>query len=339
MYILRLFEAGLLPRNLHFVLWTLFSNWIEELFIGLAAQYGELKREANVSTFAFLNGTGLVDLFKRKAGSWNRIIYHFEMTSNVQQVWLVDQLPYNKGYRVYMSNNDAFSLHAWLTPGNFSQLNASNLLVWKKAINNMREFLKKWSAHPSNIPAQLRPWNDFVQNYSMSDVKRNLQKAWDAFGKGMVLSQNVFFEKYLMKLGNLTDAMTNIAGTSTHWTQKLQDDWINLFGSPNPTVYPGLPYNTYDVGSFKNSSSLAYRMIEIDELTESSCPAHMSIMREFLQRMPMTSARPFTHASTTKGTTLVIKQTTVPIGSSAIGGEPAIFLVILAALSFIAFYV
>ena len=89
-------------------------SWIAEILQGLSDQYIELSHRNNSGTRAagFVNVTGwnIVDLFNKNAGSTRRILYKFQIVGPLDHVWLVEQLPYGGGYRVYQSYNNAYSL-------------------------------------------------------------------------------------------------------------------------------------------------------------------------------------------------------------------------------------
>ena len=89
-------------------------SWIAEILQGLSDQYTELSHRNNSGTQAagFVNVTGskIVDLFIKNVGSTRRILYKFQIVGPLDHVWLVEQLPYGGGYRVYQSYNNAYSL-------------------------------------------------------------------------------------------------------------------------------------------------------------------------------------------------------------------------------------
>ena len=265
------------------------------------------QNRGNMSDFANVTGQQLLDIFTKNIGSWKRILYHFRIASHVQNVWLVEQLAFGRGYRMYMSNADAFSLKAWLasTDVDLKTLRGQDVSVWTNAKRMSNDFLKQYNAsltNLENIPAQFRPWMESIRDYNISQADRNLQKAWTPFGKGAIMSKADFFGQYLAMLRKLTDSLAVVSGTSNHWTKELQEDWIKLFGSPNPMVYPGLPYNTYSMGaSLKHP--LTVRVIPIEESREASCPSNMALLRTFVMTgTPTQTPRPTWTVSTPKPT-------------------------------------
>ena len=42
----------------------------------------------------------------------------------------------------------------------------------------------------------------------------------------------------------MTEEIKPLVNTTKPWTQKLHDQWIHLFASPNPLCYPDVPFNT-----------------------------------------------------------------------------------------------
>ena len=89
-------------------------SWIAEILQGLSNQYTELTARNNSGTVmaGFINVTGskIVDMFHKNIGSTKRILYKFQIVGPLDHVWLVEQLPYGGGYRVYQSYNNAYSL-------------------------------------------------------------------------------------------------------------------------------------------------------------------------------------------------------------------------------------
>ena len=300
-----------------------YSNWIEEILRGLASQYSQLKQESKGNMTGFMNVTGkqLTDLFTKNAGSWKRILYHLKMASHAEKVWVVEQLAYGRGYRVYISNDDAFSLKAWLTTGDLSALHGTDVFMWKFTLSGSSKNL-------TNVPAHLKPWMEFLRDYNISQVDQNLQKARNVFGRGVILTKTAFFDQYLAKLAKLADSLSAIVGTSNLWTKELQDLWIAIFGSPDPRVYPGVAYNFYKGGDAQKNP-LAVRVLEIDELSEANCPAHMNLLKSFL-RSGMTSPKP---PSTTRLTTTTRNPTTIKDGAATVvrpGFVIMLFAVVLA---------
>ena len=278
-----------------------------------------------MSGFKNITGNQLLGLFNRNAGSWKRILYHFRITSYVENVWLVEQLAYGKGYRLYMSNMDAFSLKAWLSKASLSNFSKRDVYTWTHAKERMMDYIVR---HPSPSPSKplLASWSSYVLGYNMTHVTQNLETARDVFGKGMIVSKTMFFNQYLPMLMKLTDSITTLIGTANPWTRELQQIWIKLFGTANPAVYPDLPYNTFSGAAQKHP--LAVRVFMIDELTETKCPAHMSVLRRFLN-LGKTTSMPFTTRLTTLGK---------DPAAGATGIEPAITLTFISTLLAFVYY-
>ena len=268
---------------------TLFSNWIDEILQGLSIQFNDLRKQSQGNMSGFTNITGrkqLLDIFTKHSGSWKRLLYHFSIASHTKNVWIVEQLSYGKGYRIYMSNADAFSINAWLSPtvNDLNKLRGKEIFVWTNAKGMSNNFLKRYSASLDKlggVPVHLRPWMESIRDYNISQVDKNLQKAWKPFGGGAVIPRTIFFDQYLAVLGRLTDSLISLVGTSNPWTKELQENWIKLFGSPNPMLYPGVAYNTYS-GGIARKHPLSVRITTIDELNEANCPTNMMILRKFI---------------------------------------------------------
>ena len=96
-----------------------YRSWISEILQGLPNQFTELtimrSSEDEEAGFFNLTGSKVIDLFNRNAGSAERILYKFEIVGTLDHVWLVEQLAYGGGYRVYQSYNNAYSLKVILS--------------------------------------------------------------------------------------------------------------------------------------------------------------------------------------------------------------------------------
>ena len=42
---------------------------------------------------------------------------------------------------------------------------------------------------------------------------------------------------------NLTTSIRSLIGKTDLWTERLHEEWIELFGSPNVFVYPNTPFS------------------------------------------------------------------------------------------------
>ena len=144
----------------------------------------------------------------------------------------------------------------------------------------------------NNLPSHLvamKPWLLFIKNYNLSRVDANLKKSWSKFGQGKIIAKDVFFKDYLYTLGNLTEAIIPLVSTTKSWTQELHDKWILLFGSPNPVLYPGFPFNQL-TSQYSQRYALEVKELKIndsaspgrDSIAEANCRANADIIQKSL---------------------------------------------------------
>jgi hypothetical protein len=77
----------------------------------------------------------------------------------------------------------------------------------------------------------------------MKDVIANLLKSLGNYGGTWILSSDDFFNNYLAKNAKLTKYLKDNDKTTNPFSQEYWDLWIELYGSPNPVYYPGMPFN------------------------------------------------------------------------------------------------
>ena len=168
----------------------------------------------------------------------------------------------------------------------------SDIVVWQD-VRKVSQFLKLHGGSMSdlnNLPSHLvpmKPWLLFIKNYNLSRVDANLKKSWSKFGQGKIIAKNVFFKDYLYTLGNLTEAIIPLVSTTKSWTQELHDKWILLFGSPNPILYPGFPFNLltpkYRTFGLEVKELRIYHSASTTHvITEANCRANADIIQKSL---------------------------------------------------------
>ena len=116
---------GLTSREICVYLLPLSSirSWEAELLQGLRRQYQEIKIKYpngkpinyDASGYHIETGQKIVDLFTRNLENKHRILYLMEIVGPLDHVWMIEQLPNGKGYRIHQSYNNAYSLKAWLS--------------------------------------------------------------------------------------------------------------------------------------------------------------------------------------------------------------------------------
>ncbi|WP_437915026.1 hypothetical protein WME73_05800 [Sorangium sp. So ce302] len=233
-------------------------SWVTEVFEGLGRQYTEYKYDDGIdgsdAGYEVYIGDDLITFFLSRSYSSRRIIYHVRHTGTEDHVFTIEQLPYARGYRVYQSYADAYSLKAWLstaTAGLF-EADTGEIMVWRGLQASASYTLMLLSGGQASLdnldslPAELevaRPYFEYVRDYDEEAVMANFEKAWQKYGAGRVLDEAEFFCDYLPKLAKLSVYFSENDHESSPFPQEIWDTWIELFGSPNPLHFPGVPHN------------------------------------------------------------------------------------------------
>jgi len=254
------------------------SEWIGELFEGLKSQYPVYKAGGSGDNYAPNTAAGYVGavgadltaLFRKYADSPSAHNFYMYHGGAADHVWQVSQLPRGQGYRVYQSYNSVYSLKAWLAPATVD-LNTywssdpsrgdvvPNLRLYNTADQTVRSltngtFNITTLPSPEMIPNPLlqmiamfvQYWR--VQSVDKTTIIRDLANSKSKYGNGVIIPKDKFFSGYLAKLANLTTWYDEVAGKTpggkpTIVPKDMFDLWTELFGSPNPTLAPGVPFN------------------------------------------------------------------------------------------------
>lgn len=234
------------------------AGWINELLFGLEDQFVEFKEGEVPAGFEELYGTDLIQLFEDHADLPNRVIYTLRQGGSQDHVWIVEKLPGRQdgsvrgSYRVYQSYHWAYSLKAWLAEPDRGDemLENGNIVGFDKFRALMNEQIKAMSGgaadlyHLDDLPAPmapLRPFAQFVVDYTDEDAVNNFATSRRAFGGRM--RAPYFFSEYLARLGDITGWLREHDNTDELFSPEVYSDWQLLFGSPDPTVFPNLPAN------------------------------------------------------------------------------------------------
>ena len=276
-----------------------------------------------------MSSNQLLEIFQNNSALSGRVLYHFSLDWQQKVFWVVEQLSFGRGYRVYQSNQDAFTQNAWLQRNDISPLGSSDLFTWSRVRSEANGFLQRYGASLSNlvnVPASLKPWMMSIRDQNMTQVNETFRKSWSSFGKGRILPKAWFFEHYLTPLSKLNSALSSLAGTSKAWNPELQKEWSMLFGSPNPWMYPGVPVDSYN-GSILRRDPLQLRVSKISAQAEANCPLNVAIIRRSTELL-RTTPRPTTAESTVR----VVVTTKGNPRDTAAGNNPAFMLVALSTL-------
>ncbi|XP_057307777.1 uncharacterized protein LOC130645714 isoform X1 [Hydractinia symbiolongicarpus] len=266
-------------------------DWLMEMAFGMKNNYNELKNNlVSHAAAGYVDATGakLRTLFDSKLGSSVRTFYEMQIVGPLDHVWLIEQLPDSRGYRVYQSYNGAYSLYAWMNTdaSKFSELwDKKEIIYWQKVYDQAAAFLKSKGLDIEkldNLPSMLnwmKPWLTNIKKYNKTGIIENLKKAWMNFGAGKTVSQKDFYEKYLLVLADMTEQIKPLVNTSKPWTQKLHDQWINLFASPNPLCYPDVPFNTL-TATLPQDYKLEVKVVEIDMALEFGISKRANVLKK-----------------------------------------------------------
>ena len=234
-----------------------------------------------------VTGQKVIALFDQHLSSSNRILYKFQIVGPLDHVWMVEQLPNSGGYRVYQSYNNAYSLKAWLAKGNLTTMLGTDIIIWHDVIKMADNMLK--AANGSiydldNLPAQfvpLKPWLMHIRDYNLTQVEAELRKAWTVIGQGRIMTKDYFYKNYLTKLANMTEAIIPFVSTTRIWTRELHEQWTELFGAPNPVLYPGYPFNTL-TALYSQNFALEVKPLVINASDEKECASNAKILNDSL---------------------------------------------------------
>ena len=98
-----------------------------------------------------------------------------------------------------------------------------------------------WKKSPL-IPESYKPFIQYVKDYKQATAVNNFKRAWNKYGKGQVIPWSSF-ETYLNTLADMTAYFKKVDNTATLFSEKVWNDWIDLFASPNPVHFPNFPTN------------------------------------------------------------------------------------------------
>ena len=202
---------------------------------------------------------------------------------------MVEQLPYGGGYRVYQSYNNAYSLKAWLSAGDLMALRGTDIIISHDVIKMADSMLKAGNASMSDLDhlppqfAPLKPWLVHIRDYNLTQVETEFRKAWTVFGQGRIMDHGYFYNNYLRKLLNLTESIAPLVSTTKPWTKELHEMWTELFGAPNPVLYPGYPFNTL-TKQFSQNYALEVKVLAINANDERKCDSNAKILQESVVR-------------------------------------------------------
>ncbi|XP_066910687.1 uncharacterized protein [Clytia hemisphaerica] len=252
------------------------SDWLSEIFQGLGNQYEELmqlKKKLSAGYTAISNSKDeLFQYFDKYESDDNSYFFKMRIEGAFPRQWIIEKLSYRRGYRIYQSGDDAFSLKAWLTTKyNMFDFKTQSfwrnryLMVWEANKKRIEQRLKETGRSLDDMDAineQIRPWMRYVRDYNRDEARKNFEKSWNAFGAKRILSQKQFQEEYLGLLHNVTSQMQPYFKDNTLlWTQEIFNSWIGLFGTPNHYCYPDVPFNAAEANTLPNFLRLKIKVV------------------------------------------------------------------------------
>lgn len=192
-------------------------------------------------------------------------------------------MPSGAGYRIYQSYFQAYSLKAWLSNSTVGLFDADfgDIMVFGELKEQVNIIIQKFTNNKHNLtsgfenatdfPDEFKPFCLFVKNYNETTAMNNFIKAWNVYGQGKVISW-AQMEDYINKVADMTIYFDKYANTADLFSEKIYNDWTDLFGSPNPVHFPNLAYNAIHQNLFQER---VYRFeILVSKFKESDCDNH-----------------------------------------------------------------
>jgi hypothetical protein len=285
------------------------SAWVGEVFTGLTAQFPEFQNyfadlpaavdAGSEDAYVYVDATGdkLAPFFEANADANDkRVTYRFKQTGMIDHVWLVEQLSNDGGFRVYQSYNGAYSLGAWLSTNIVDGMygpddEGYDMVDWTRVRDSFNGVLGTMC---NNTVASLddaemidattcpdlaaigpievvKDWIVYVKNYDETEMKANFEKSWNLYGKGMTIPSADFKAGYLADLATLSASMAAAAADPTaEWTTEMHDMWIELFASPSPMNWPGIPFATVPSMNGLSGYQLEVSIVQTDAGTDAT---------------------------------------------------------------------
>lgn len=241
-------------------------SYVTEVFQGLATHFDESKYDdgtgdddslvAKAKIISYKSGD-IKKYFESKANSSNTIIHMMRHTGTHDHVWTVEQLPNGQGYRIYQSYHDGYSLRAWLSEDltGLFEPDHGDIMLPRAVQNTTDAKIREISGGKSSLTnltllksdprlSPMLPFAEFLAKYDEKQAIETFKKSWDQFGKGKILSRDVFLSNWLGKLADIVAYFeTHDNKVADAYPRDIWDKWIELYAGWDPTYYPGLPNN------------------------------------------------------------------------------------------------
>jgi hypothetical protein len=202
-------------------------------------------------------------------------------------------LPNKQGYRIYQSYNDAYSLKAWLSENITGLFNATDgdIMIFNKVkfqVNGLIQQLTNGqfniNSNLSNvvqIPQVFLPFIKYVRDYNQTKAVDIFKRALNKYGKSKILSWETF-SNYIDILANMTSYLKENVNTQTLFSEKIYNNWIDLFGSPNPVHFVNLPNNAVTNFLFNPKRNYDFQVKTIILDKSQSCEENFFILKNYL---------------------------------------------------------
>jgi hypothetical protein len=205
-------------------------------------------------------------------------------------------LPKQQGYIIYQSYNGAYSLKAWLSnniTGLYQNNNNGDIMVFSKVKEQVNGLLQAVTQGAINIDSDLenpnlpttiqafRPFIKYVRDYNATTAINNFQRAWNKYGKSKALDWNTF-SNYVNMLSEMTSYFSNNANKDTLFSEKIHNDWIDMFGSPNPVHYINLPNNAVTNFIFQPSRSYDFQVKTTIIGKTQNCEENFKLLNQYV---------------------------------------------------------
>jgi hypothetical protein len=237
-------------------------SWITEVFESLESQYVEYQNGKQGLKAGYKNfiGNDVIKFFEAQKTVKDRVIYHLQHVGTGDHVFTIEQVPDEKSgsmYRIYQTYNGAYSNKAWLANALTDDLykhgdiiiphltycinHSNNKSLLCMQLRSMFEGLR--SALEGKDPIYDK-FLEYIQTYDIQRATEMFKRSWQLYGQSRLLSTSKFFGDYLIKTKNVTEYMNVWSKTSTPFDAAVFNQWIDLYGSPPPTYFPGMPSNS-----------------------------------------------------------------------------------------------
>ncbi len=205
-------------------------------------------------------------------------------------------MPKQQGYIIYQSYNGAYSLKAWLSnnlTGLYQPDNTGDIMVFNKVKEQVNGLLQTVTQGAMNINSdlesanlppmiqQFKPFIKYVRDYNSTTALNNFERAWNKYGKSKPLDWNTF-SNYVELLSEMTSYLSQNANKNTLFSEKIFNDWIDMFGSPNPVHFTNLPNNAVTNFIFQSARGYDFQVKTTIIGKTQNCEENYKLLNKYL---------------------------------------------------------